>query len=105
MTVFAADGYPVGSAFSPEIGGLNAGEERDIGVTLAPACLAPGSYFCGVSIGSGSNRSTNVDYDVVMDTLFFEVAPESTPLGSIASWMRGWGSVSFPDLSIEPIDH
>jgi lipopolysaccharide transport system ATP-binding protein len=103
MTVFAADGYPVGSAFSPEVDGLNAGEEREVGVTLASACLAPGSYFCGVSIGSGSNRSANVDYDTVLDTLYFEVGPESTSLGSIASWMGGWGSISFPHLSIEPI--
>jgi lipopolysaccharide transport system ATP-binding protein len=103
MSVFAADGYPIGSAFSPEIGGLNAGEEREVAVTLASAFLAPGLYFCGVSVGSGSNRSANVDYDIVLDTLFFEVAHETTPSGSIVFWLKGWGSISFPDLSIEPI--
>ena len=103
MTVFAAEGYAVGSAFSPEIDGLDAGEECEVAITLASTWLAPGSYYCGVSIGSGSNRSANIDYDIVSDTLFFEVGHEGTPFGSIVSWMREWGSISFPSLSIERI--
>jgi lipopolysaccharide transport system ATP-binding protein len=102
MTVFTRNGAPVGSAFSREIDGLRTGEEREIIVTLSSTRLAPGSYFCGVSIGSGTNRSARVDYDVVLETLFFEVAPERTPRGSIASWEGAWGSISFPDLAIEP---
>jgi hypothetical protein len=102
MTVFTRNGAPVGSAFSPEIDGLRTGEEREIIVTLSSTRLAPGSYFCGVSIGSGTNRSAIVDYDAVLETLFFEVAPERTPRGSIASWEGAWGPISFPDLAIEP---
>ena len=100
MTVFSSSGSPVGSAFSPEINGLNAGEESDVTVTLPHTRLAPGSYFCGVAIGSGSNLSAYVDYDVVLDTLFFEVSPERSPLGAMASWARGWGSISFPIWSL-----
>jgi lipopolysaccharide transport system ATP-binding protein len=103
MTVFAADGYPIGSTPSPEIDGLNAGEEREVGITLASACLAPGSYYCGVSVGSGS-RGDGLEYDTVLDTLFFEVGPESTPSGSIVPWVRGsLGSICFPDLRIESL--
>jgi lipopolysaccharide transport system ATP-binding protein len=105
MTVFAKDGSPVGSCFSPEIDGLAAGEECDLVVTLGSARLAPGRYFCGVSVGSGSHRSVNVDYDVVMDTLFFDVDPERTPQGSIASWAPEWGSISLPDLTIAPMSN
>jgi lipopolysaccharide transport system ATP-binding protein len=101
MTVFSRDGAPVGSAFSPEIGGIQAGEKRDITVTLSSGRLAPGTYFCGVSVGSGSHRSTIVDYDIVLDTLFFEIGPERTLLGSMASWNGAWGSISFPDLTAE----
>jgi lipopolysaccharide transport system ATP-binding protein len=101
MTVFSRDGSPVGSAFSPEIGGIQAGEKRDITVTLSYGRLAPGSYFCGVSVGSGSHRSAIVDYDIVLDTLFFEIGPERTLLGSMASWNGAWGSISFPDLTTE----
>jgi lipopolysaccharide transport system ATP-binding protein len=105
MTVFTRDGAPVGCAFSPEIDGLRAGEGRDVLVTLSSTRLAPGSYFCGVSIGSGTNRSTIVNYDIVLETLFFEVAPERTPRGSIASWLGAWGSISFPDLAIERLSN
>ena len=100
MTILAADGSPVGSSFSPETDGLAAEEERNVHVALCKAQLAPGSYFCGISVGRGNHRSTNVDYDVVTDVLFFEVQAEQTEGGSMASWSRGWGAISFPDLSI-----
>jgi homopolymeric O-antigen transport system ATP-binding protein len=45
MTVFRRDGSPVGCAFSPEIDGLDAGEERDVAITLSSTRLAPGEYF------------------------------------------------------------
>jgi lipopolysaccharide transport system ATP-binding protein len=101
MTVFCADGSPVGSAFSPEITGMNAGEDREIAVTLARVRLAPGAYFCGVAVGSGNHRTGRVDYDVVREVLFFEVGSEQTPVGSVAFWEPSWGSISFPDLAIE----
>ena len=101
MTVFASDGSAVGSCFSPEISAPAAGEECDLAVELASVRLAPGHYFCGVSAGRGSHRTSNIDYDVVLDTLFFEVVPETTELGSRVSWPHGWGSISFPDLAIE----
>ena len=103
MTVFAVDGSPIGSGFSPEIDGLTAGEERDLVITLSSMRFAPGSYFCGVSIGRGNHRTALVDYDSVADTLFFEVGPEETSSGAMAAWPHGWGSILFPDLTIEPI--
>jgi homopolymeric O-antigen transport system ATP-binding protein len=103
MTVFRRDGSVVGSAFSPEIDGLIEGEERDVVVTLPSARLAPGSYYCGVSVGAGNHRAGLVDYDTVHNTLFFEVVPERTPKGSVGSWPAGWGSIVFSDLAIGPI--
>src|SRR6185437_13864556 len=58
MTVFAVDGSPIGNSFSPEIEGLEAGEERDLLITLASARFAPGAYYCGVSIGRGNHRTS-----------------------------------------------
>jgi lipopolysaccharide transport system ATP-binding protein len=101
MTVFAGDGTPVGGCFSPEVAGLMAGDECELVVELPSVRLAPGHYFCGVSAGRGNHRNAMVEYDVVSDTLFFEVGPERTTLGSMASWVRGWGSICFPDLAIE----
>jgi lipopolysaccharide transport system ATP-binding protein len=76
MTVYTRGGTPVGGGSSPEIGGLKAGEERDVAVTLPAIAFAPGSYFCGLSIGRGNHRTGIVDYDVVTNTLFYdEVGP------------------------------
>ena len=100
MTVFSQEGAAVGSCFSQEMAGLGKGEEADIAVELQGVRFAPGKYYCGVSIGRGNHRSDNVDYDVVMDTLFFEVKSESTEAGSMAFWTRNWGTIAFPDLLV-----
>jgi lipopolysaccharide transport system ATP-binding protein len=105
MAVFARDGSPVGLCFSPDISGLAAGEECELLVELASVCLAPGHYFCNVSVGRGNHRTTNLDYDIVTDTFFFEIGPEKTAEGLIASWQFGWGSICFPDLTIERRTH
>ncbi len=105
MQVFAAGGYPVGLCFSPDISGLSPGEECEFNVELPTIRLAPGQYFCNVSVGRGSHRTTNLDYDIVTDTLFFEVGREITASGSVATWAPGWGSISFPDLAIERKSH
>jgi lipopolysaccharide transport system ATP-binding protein len=101
MTIYARDGTPVGSAFSPEIEGFAASAEHEVMVTVPFDRLAPGAYHCAVSIGSGSNQSTIVDYDLVMETLNFEVIAQRTPNGTMASWLSSWGSITFPDLEID----
>jgi lipopolysaccharide transport system ATP-binding protein len=101
MTVYARNGAPVGTCWSPEVDGLMAGEECEIAVTLSSARLAPGSYYFGISVGSGNHRTAIVDYDVVHETLFFEVMPEVSEQGGMATWREGWGPISFPDLHIE----
>jgi len=42
-----------------------------------------------------------VDYDVVHETLFFDVMPEETGSGTLTTWQPGWGSISLPDLTNE----
>ena len=102
MTVVAGDGTPVGTSFSDEMAGLTAGEKRELIVELPSARVAPGCYFCSISVGYGSQRTSCVDYDIVINTLYFEVGPERAPSGSIASWpWAHWGSISFPDLVID----
>jgi lipopolysaccharide transport system ATP-binding protein len=107
MTVYASDGSPVGNCFSPEIEGMRANEEREIIVTLPSIGLAPGSYFCGVAIGRGSHRTQPIAYDIVRDTLYFEVSPEETEAGGMAQWYQWWGPIVFPDLVIQspPFPH
>ncbi len=103
MTIHARDGTPVGCAFSPELAGIGRGAQREVVVTLPFDRLAPGAYHCGVSIGTGNNHSTFRDYDVVLDTLYFEVGPQRTANGAMASWAATWGSITLPELAIEPL--
>jgi len=105
MTVITGEGAPVGTCFSHETAGLTVGERRQLIVELPSIRLAPGSYFCNVSVGYGDLRTSFVDYDIAVDTLHFQVAPEQTVSGSLTPWPRAhWGSVSFPDLKIEALE-
>lgn len=98
MTIFTAEGTPVGSCFSKEEAGMSLGEQVEVQVVLPSPRLAPGRYHCGVAIGKGNHRNGHVDFDVILDTLAFEVRPEEGDDGTVATWMRGWGTTVFSDL-------
>lgn len=98
MTIFTQDGTPIGSCFSEEKGGLKAGASADLHITLPSPRLAPGKYYCGIAVGRGDHRTGHVDYDVVLDTLSFEVLPEEGDEGTLAHWTAGWGSIVLPEL-------
>ncbi|MBV9998654.1 MAG: ABC transporter ATP-binding protein [Verrucomicrobia bacterium] len=98
ITVFTADAIPVGSCFSVERPGPKRGEEVEYKLVLPSPRLAPGHYFCGVALGKGDNRTGHLDFDVVMETLMFEVAPEQGAGATLAAWTRGWGTIVFREL-------
>jgi lipopolysaccharide transport system ATP-binding protein len=100
MTVFTADSIPVGSCFSVEQSGPKKGQEVEYKLTLPSPKLAPGHYYCGVSVGKGDHRTGHVDFDVVHETLTFEVCPEEGDGGTLAAWTRGWGPIAFPELTM-----
>jgi lipopolysaccharide transport system ATP-binding protein len=101
ITIFSCDGHPVGSCFSPERLSLSAGGTALAKVTLPSPRLAPGRYHCGIAIGKGDHRSGHADYDVVLDTLPFEVVPEEGDSGTLSQWTLAWGRIAFPDLVLE----
>jgi lipopolysaccharide transport system ATP-binding protein len=100
MTVLTADSIPVGSCFSLERSGLKRGQEVEYKLMLPSPKLAPGHYYCGVAVGKGDHRTGHVDYDVVFDTLTFEVCPEQGEGGTVAAWTRGWGPIVFRELTM-----
>jgi lipopolysaccharide transport system ATP-binding protein len=105
MTIFTGEGVPVGSCFSIEKPGINAGTEVEIRVMLQNPKLAPGRYYCGVAIGKGDNRTGHIDFDVVLDTLIFEVQHEKGEGGTVSSWAKEWGPMVFPQLHQEKITY
>ena len=98
MTIFALDNSPVGSCFGADDIALRAGQTADVRVSLPQARLAPGKYYCGLSIGRGDYRTGHVDFDVVLDTLPFEVRPEEGAGGTVSCWVRSWGSIVLPEV-------
>ena len=103
MTIFANDGTPVGSCFSQ--GTLNAlvGEEIDVSVCLPSPRLAPGAYYCGVGIGTGNHITGHVDFDVVLETMQFEVCAEAGEHTDVSYWCQQWGRVIFDDLALKNV--
>lgn len=98
MTIFAFDNTPVGSCFGNDDLSLRAGQVADIRLSLPDARLAPGKYYCGLSIGKGDYRTGHIDFDVVLDTLEFEVRPEEGAGGTVSCWTRSWGSTVLPEI-------
>ena len=101
MTVYRKDGLPVGNSFSGEIAGLSAGEERELSVLLPASRIVAGSYYCSVAIGKGDNLGGRQEYDVVTETLPFDVMPEEGEAGVLSEWLPGWGAISFERLSVD----
>jgi lipopolysaccharide transport system ATP-binding protein len=103
MTIFNSNGVPVGSSFGPDGPGLQRGETVEALLTMSSPRLAPGQYHCGLGVGHGNHKTGHVDYDVVMDTLNFEVSPERSGEEVMATWTSGWGSISFPPIEMQRV--
>ena len=103
FTIFSADGTPVGGVFGSDSRQMKALDESEFRVTLPNPNLAPGHYYCGVGIGKGNPREGLIDYDVVLDTLQFEVYPKPGEDGTISYWTSGWGKIMFPALKIQQV--
>jgi len=95
MTIFSNDGTPVGSCFGPEFADLTASIATDVKITLPTPRLAPGLYYCGVAVGKGDHISGHEDFDIVLETLGFEVRHPQREGGTLSPWPRDWGRVEF----------
>ena len=100
MVIFASDGTPLGACFSEGALHLMRGEEMEVEVSLANPRLAPGAYYCGVAIGKGSYKTGHSDFDVVLDTLHFEVCAAPGEETAVSHWCYQWGRIVFKDLSV-----
>ena len=101
MTIFTNEGTPVGSCFSPAGLFAEAGEEIEVTVVLTSPRLAPGAYYCGIAIGKGTHKSGHTDFDIVLETLNFEVSAAPGDDAPISYWCHQWGRIVFHDLALE----
>jgi lipopolysaccharide transport system ATP-binding protein len=98
VMVATNDGTAVGNCFGPEMPGFRAGEVADVRLTLPFAGFAPGHYCCTVAVGRGVDQQGSVNFDVVTDSVHFEVGPLLGPSGTFAAWPGAWGAVVLPRL-------
>ena len=103
MTIFNSDGSPIGSCFGSEREGLAAGQKGEFLMNLPDHRLAPGHYYCGIAIGKGNHRVGFTDYDIILDTLQFEIRSEEGESGTLAAWHRNWGPIILPELTYSPV--
>ncbi len=101
MTILTNEGIPVGSCFSPAGLFAEAGEEIEVTVVLPSPRLAPGAYYCGIAIGKGTHKSGHIDFDIVLETLNFEVCAAPGDDAPISYWCHQWGRIVFQDLALE----
>ena len=71
-------------------------------VDLPPFRLAPGAYYCDVVIGKGKGHA---HYDVILETLPFEVMQEQDQSGMLDEWEPAWGVICFDQFSAAWDDH
>lgn len=100
IVVFASEGTPIGACFSDGVLNLRPGDEAELEATLPDHGLAPGAYYCGVAIGKGSYKTGHIDFDVVLETLHFEVCAAPGEDTAISHWCHQWGRIVFKNLSV-----
>jgi lipopolysaccharide transport system ATP-binding protein len=95
LTIYAANGAPVGSCSAIQVHAIEAGEEAKYRLQLPDPCLAPGSYRIDAAVGTGNERMGVRVYDVATDVLHFEVMPPPGQDGTVSEWQKSWGVIRF----------
>jgi lipopolysaccharide transport system ATP-binding protein len=96
LTIFRNDESPVGSTFSKTHSPLSAGEASTYKLRLPTSELAPGQYYCAISISDARTGGRRL-IDSVTDVLPFTV---HAPAMSGQEWQAAWGPIRFPDVEI-----
>lgn len=98
LTIFRSDGTAIGSGFSPENASISKGEIKTVRISIHNHHLVAGHYYIGLSVGKGNHFTQVIDFDVVTQTLPFEIQPAENK-GGLARWSPGWGSTILKDIS------
>lgn len=103
LTIFSADGNPIGSTFGPPSCNLPKNTESIIQFSVSGVKLSAGAYHFAIAVGRGDHLSGHTDYDIILNTLHFEVRPEIGIDGLLTQWSPNWGKIILPPLYQEVI--
>ena len=102
FSISKIDDTPIGTFFSDEIFSSKKGVTSEILLTIKNHQLAKGQYYLSFSVGVGNEVIGITDYDVVLETLFFEIMyADSDKEKMISLWSSNWGSVNFQNVNLK----
>ncbi len=100
ITIFKMDGTPVGNVFGPAVHSVRQGEVTEFRMVLHDLRLAKGAYYCAIATGQGNDLEERIEFDIVVDVLYFETLAPLRADGTMAEWFSGWGAVRFKQPTI-----
>ncbi len=79
---------------------IKKGEQKKIQITINNHQLAKGQYYFNFAVGKGSEVTGVKEFDIVMKTIFFEIAyTDKNHMNRIAVWDNaGWGYINFQNV-------
>jgi lipopolysaccharide transport system ATP-binding protein len=104
LSIFTLDDVCVGTFFSDDLLSIKAGETKKVNICLKNHQLSKGQYYFSLSVGIGNEVEGIRDFDIVEQTLFFEIAYKDTNHEEvIALWHSQWGNINFHNFEIKEI--
>ncbi|UOR03956.1 ABC transporter ATP-binding protein [Hymenobacter aerilatus] len=98
------DESPVGTFFSGEELSIRKNEEKNFIVRIKNHQLAKGQYYISMSTGIGNELTGTTEYDIVLKTLFFEIAyKDLLKTQMMTLWHSEWGYVNFKNVEIKSL--
>jgi lipopolysaccharide transport system ATP-binding protein len=104
FTVFKIDETPVGTFFSEEIFSVGKNSSTEVLVNLKGLQLGKGQYYLSLSVGVGNEVTGITDYDIVQQTLYFEITyADVSREKMIALWPAVLGSINFQQIELKQL--
>jgi lipopolysaccharide transport system ATP-binding protein len=104
ITIFQADGTPVGNAFGPDALCIDEGERAVFRMTLSDLRLARGGYYCALALGKGSHLTDRTEFDIILDVVHFQVLGPVRADGVMSEWFSVWGPICFTEPTIRKVN-
>lgn len=102
LTIYSADGTPIGSVSNTETFSIKHGEIKTIKISLKNNHLAMGYYNISFSVGLGNYLSCQTDFEVQKNILTFEIKSDLEQLiAAVGQWNHGWGQIMLQSQTIE----
>ena len=94
---WSMDQNRIGTFFSEDYPGMEAGEIKHFHLAVGPVNLAPGTYYMNMGIGIGNHKTTNIkDYDWADGTLKFSIKEyDANKDVEFVRWERNWSNIVF----------